>query len=371
MQGTPVKLISKLVGLWLKVTATSVFLTGCSVLPTFGPTDDAVLADAQNPPVEEEAPLAYDLVDISPLNLDLHATRQRRSFHGNFTGSGSTAIAQRLAVGDVLQVIVWEPTNDGLFATAGKRAEDLTVVVDAAGNISLPYVDEISVRGRSVMQVRAQLATLYSRQAINPEVQVRVVESDANSASVLGDIKNAGRLELPLRGARLIDLIAEVGGIASPSWEVFVSVTRNGHVQTVRYDDILSNARNNIPIKPDDIIQVTHQPRLFSVFGAVKNSGRFEVDKPVPTVLDVLSAAGGLDDNQAEPRSIFIYRPVAARENGTPTVYRFDLRRSDAFFLGGAFTLKDGDVTYVATANSSNLQKLWNLVFVPLRSVAN
>jgi polysaccharide export outer membrane protein len=363
--------MSKLIWLWLKIVTTSALLAGCSVLPAFGPSDDAVIADAQNPTVEEAPPLAYDLVDISPLNLADYATRHRHSFHGSFVGSAPIATGNRLATGDVLQIIVWEPTDDGLFATTGKRAEDLTVVVDTSGKISLPYVDEISVRGRTIAQVRAHLATLYSRQAINPEVQVRVVASDANSVSILGDIGKAGRLALPLRGARLIDLIAQAGGIALPSWEVFVSVTRKRQVQTVRYDDILAKTGNNVAIRPDDIIQITHQPRLFSVFGAVKDSGRFEIDKPVPTVLDVLGAAGGLDDKQAEPQSIFIYRPVAALGSGTSTVYRFDLRRSDAFFLGGAFTLKDGDVTYVATADSSNLQKLWAVVFAPLRSVSN
>ena len=360
--------MSKLMRLLPKIVTTSALLAGCSVLPTFGPTNDAVLAGAQNTPVEETPLLAYDLIDISAQNLDRHAVRQRSSFHGSFIGSAPIATTQRLATGDVLQVIVWEPTDNGLFATTGRRAEDLTVVVDTAGNISLPYVDEISVHGRDLTQVRAQLTALYSRQAINPEVQVRVVESDANSVSILGDIENAGRLELPLRGARLIDLIAEAGGISSPSWEVFVSIARNGQLQTVRYDDILANASNNVPIRPDDIIQVTHQPRLFSVFGAVNNSGRFEIDKPVPTVLDVLGAAGGLDDDQAEPRSIFIYRPAELNTVDLPTVYRFDLRRSDAFFLGTASALKDGDVTYVATADSRNLEKFLSLVVEPLSS---
>lgn len=362
----------KIARLWLTSITTSVLLAGCSILPTFGPSDDAILENAQNQRIEEAAPpLAYGLVDISPQNLSRYASRHRQAFQGSFTASGPVATARGLATGDVLQVIVWEPTNNGLFSTATKRAEELTVVVDPAGNISLPYVGDIPVRERSVAQVRAHLVMLYSRQAVNPEVQVRVVKSDANSISILGDVANAGQLELPLRGARLLDLIARAGGIAAPAWEVIVSVTRKGHTQTVRYDDILAHARNNVIVRPNDTIQITHQPRLFSVFGAVNKPGRFGIDKPVASVLDVLGAAGGLDENQAEPQSIFVYRPAAVSNTGEPMIYRFDLRRSDAFFLGSAFVLEDDDVTYVATAESSDLRKFLSIVFAPLRSAVN
>lgn len=357
--------------LWLTSMATSAVLAGCTVLPTFGPSDDAIITEAQSPPVEAAAPLAYDLIDISPQNLARHATHHRSGFHGSLAGSGRLATGQGLATGDVLQVTVWEPTNDGLFATTASRSEELTVVVDATGNVSLPYVDDVPVRGRSVGQVQTQLVQLYSRQAINPEVQVRLIQSDANRVSILGDIKTAGQLELPLRGARLLDLIARAGGIAEPAWEVDVTVTRKGQTQTVRYDDILAQARNNVPARPDDIIQITHRPRLFSVFGAVNTPGSFEIDKPEAAVLDVLGAAGGLDEDQAEPRSIFIYRPDAGANGHTPTVYRFDLRRPDAFFLGSEFTLQEGDVTYVATAESSDLGKFLSIIFAPLRSAVN
>lgn len=346
-------------------------LMGCTALPSFGPSDEAVISGAQNKATKAAPNLAYDLIDISPSNVQAQGSRQRKSFHGSILNSSPSATTQRLATGDVLKVNVWEPTDDGLFATAGKRSEEMVVVVDSTGHIDLPYIDEIPVRGQTIAKVSLQLTQLYSKQAINPEVQVSVVETDAKSVSILGNIRDAGRIELPLRGVRLLDLIAEAGGVTAPDWEIHVSVTRKSQVQSVRYDDILANIHNNVRLLPDDIVQVSQGARMLSVFGAVKSSGSYNLDKPVPTVLDLLGAAGGLNDAQAEPRSIFVYRPVLTPSTDIPTVFRFDLRRADSFFLGSAFALREGDVTYVATADASDFQKFLTVIVRPIRSVTN
>ena len=346
-------------------------LSGCNALPSFGPSDTAVLEGARSATPEPGPLLSYDVVNISSDNVGRYGVRAPRSFTGDLATTRLRGGEQRLATGDVLQVTVREPSDDGLFATAGKRAEEISVIVDGAGNINLPYISAVPARGRTVADVRAQLSTLYARQAIDPEIQLRRTSTDASNVSVLGDVGSAGRIAIPLRGLRLLDLIAQAGGISAPAWEVHVTLVRGATSQTVRYDDILALAKNNVALRADDIVQVSHRPRKFDIFGAVKNAGRFGLDEPVATVVSLLGAAGGLDGGQAEPRSIFVYRS-AGRMGQTPaTVYRFDLRRPDAFFLGTEFAVQEGDVIYVATADTFDLTKFLSFVVRPLNQISS
>lgn len=84
-----------------------------------------------------------------------------------------------------------------------------------------------------------------------------------------------------------------------------------------------------------------------------------------------LARVGGLRDNQASIRGVFLFRledPTAllpemrgvtpATEDGrVPVVYRLDLSDARGFFVAQDFMIRDHDVIYVATAPGAELRE--------------
>ena len=85
---------------------------------------------------------------------------------------------------------------------------------------------------------------------------------------------------------------------------------------------------------------------------------------------------GGLRDDRANPRGVFIFRmekPAALSSLTTPVVppnadgripviYRLDLRNPVSFFTAQHFAMRDHDIVYVTNAPVADLQKFVNII---------
>jgi len=65
-----------------------------------------------------------------------------------------------------------------------------------------------------------------------------------------------------------------------------------------------------------------------------------------------------------EPRALaaqLAHRALAPGPEMVPMVYRFDFRNMKSYFLAQRFAMKDGDILYVANAQSNALRKFFQL----------
>lgn len=340
-------------------------LSGCTLLPSDGPRTQAVIgAGIETAPAFPEEPagtLPYNLERLTHSNIAHVSRAPYDGLREQFSLPGSVGERAAIAVGDTLAMTLWEDAEVNLLSTTGQRATDVQVLVDESGMIELPYVGRVQAAGRSLSELRATLEALYGAQTIRPEVTLSIVASEARTATVLGDVRQGGRIELPLQGMSLLELVASAGGPSDPPWEINLQVLRGTHRQTVRMRDVLDQARNNIRVQPGDIVHVLHDPRRFTVMGAVNSPGAVEVATPDVSLLDVLSAAAGLQTDRADPNAIFVYRDDPAA-NGLPTVYLLDLEEADSLFLASRFRVGREDIVYVGTADAITLNRFLDLI---------
>ena len=309
--------------------------------------------------------LPYNLERLTHRNI-AHVSRAphdglRRQFSFPASGGGSTTIE----VGDTLAMTLWEDAEVSLLSSTGQRATEVQVLVDESGGVELPFVGRVQASGNSLAELRAMLVRLYSDQTIRPEITLTTISSEARTATVLGDVSQGGRIALPIKGMSLLELVAAAGGGSDPPWEVTLQVLRGTQREAVRMRDVLDQRRNNIRVQPGDIVHVLHDPRRFTVMGAVNSPGAVEVPAPDVSLSDVLSAAGGLQTERADPNAIFVYRDTAAG-NGLPTVYLLDLEAADSLFLASRFRVGREDIVYVGTADVITLNRFLDLVFSPV-----
>jgi polysaccharide export outer membrane protein len=347
--------------------------SGCSTLPAVGPTSTAIDKAAAGVVSTSEDVLPFLIVEISAATLPADNSAAQ-GFPPAFQKQGFATSDETIRVADRLEIRIWELSEDGLFATEGRRETVFETTVGNAGQISVPYANAVAVFGLTTAQLREELIERYSGQAVEPEIAVRIAETQSRTATVLGAIRSPGRLPVASNGVRLLDLIAQAGGTSQPDWEIRVTVQRAGTMATVLLADVMRHAANNIVVHPGDVVSLAHAPRRFPVYGAVARPGTVEVPKADADLAYLLAEAGGLNAMVSEARSVFVFRPAAVTDavRSTPaTAYRFDFARPDAFLLAGMFRMEPTDIVYVATADAADFQRFVAVLLSPLLGTAS
>lgn len=349
------------------LSALAALLAGCAAMPAFGPDADAINRVALDGAAVAEDALPFQVVEVTAATLPVPA-EAHASFPAAFRAQGYRDTDEVVGVGDHLEIRIWEVSEDGLFATAGNRETVLNVRVSNTGTITVPYANTISARGLTTSELRTLLLERYHGQAVEPEIAVAITSTEARSATVLGNVRNPGRIEIPLRGIRLLDLIASTGGASEAPWELRVIVQRGSASAALLLADIVKRPGNNIVVLPGDTVNVSHEARRFAVYGGVSRPANIEMPVEDADLAYLLAEVGGLNDRVAQTRSVFVFRPSGV--GGTAVAYRFDFSRPDALLLAGAFRLEPTDITYVASADAADFQRFVSIVLSPLLGTA-
>jgi polysaccharide export outer membrane protein len=357
---------------------------GCSGLPNAGPVQSQVVAGAG---------LYYsgsDQFDYTLINVDERISLilngyTRYAFADRF-GSHGAGMGESIGVGDTLAVSIFEAGADGLFSTIERKQTDLIVVVDNRGQISVPYAGDIRVAGSTTRAVEDAINEALQKRALEPDVLVRIADNQSRTVTVSGSVALSKRVPLGLRGLRVLDAIALAGGAKHEPYETYVSLTRGSQREVVLLQTIVDSPRENIFVRPNDVIYLYHGPRTFSALGSVKKEGRIPFGSRNLDMIEAIALAGGLDDSESNPEGFFLFRyeyasvvyeltqgagPVPVETDGAkgpsaagyvPVVYRFDLRNPDTYLFAQAFPVRDKDVVYVAHQVSVEFEKFLNIV---------
>jgi polysaccharide export outer membrane protein len=353
-------------------------VAGCSALPTAGPT----ASDVKRQEVENNL-TRFDLVDIDDNVVAALSAAPGDSFHARFKKYGKPP-QPRIGIGDSIVVSIWEAAGGGLFGasptdhvSSGSRSVTIPEqVVGQDGGISVPFAGRVPVAGRLPTEVQRAIEQRLAEKAIEPQVIISVTKSLANSVTVTGEVVSGARIQLSVRGDRLLDLIAAVGGAKSPVYETFVRLSRGGVTATIPMERLVSNPAENIYAQPGDVLTLVRLPQSFTVFGAAGTNAQISFTAEKMTLVEALAKAGGLQDHRSDPAGVFLFRfepPETIHTLGrpqlrtgprgsSPVVYRLDLRNAKSYFMAQRFPIEDKDIIYVANADLNELQKFFTLL---------
>lgn len=346
----------------------AVSLAGCAAIPAFGPDAEAInnAALADNSTAQDMLP--FQVIDVNATTLP-NEFNSGETFPASFRNQAFLEADEVFGIGDQIEIRIWEVAEDGLFATAGKKETVLNAQVLNSGNINVPYAGTIEARGLTTSELRALLLERYRGQAVEPEIAVGITATEARSATMIGDVRSPGRISIPPRGLRLLDLVAKAGGAPEAPWEVSISIQRNEVSGSVSLADVIDVSANNIVVLPGDTINVSHEPRRFAVYGGVSRPSNIEIPIEEAHLSYLLAEVGGLDDRVAQTQSVFVFRPANA--GSTATAYRFDFSRPDALLLASAFRLSASDITYVDSAGAADFHRFVSIILSPLLGAAS
>lgn len=361
----------------------SPLLGGCETLPRQGPMASAVEKGPKLGVVEPQAGRDYALIALDARTASALGTRPKRLLSKELTQKMPGRTHTTIVSGDRLMITIWEPGPDGLFSgTEGKSGgAPIEAIVDQDGYIFIPYIGRMEVVGSGVEKLRARIQDNLTGKAVDPQVQVALAGQEGHKFSILGDVAAPGRFDIPASGLRLSEGLALAGGSKEPSFESEVSISRNALKASAQMDDVMGVPQNDIWLAPRDIIQVRHNPRSFSAFGAVRTPGKAPFGAENVSLAEALATVGGLNDNWADTGGVFILRfedPVrltsiglkvpAVKGGGAPVVYQLNFAAAGALLLAQEFEMHDKDVVYVANAPGAELRKFLLSFVTPIFS---
>jgi polysaccharide biosynthesis/export protein len=365
-------------GVALATALLACLTAGCWALPTAGPT----ASDVQHQEFQNNQ-TRFDLVDIDDNVVAALLAEPTESFHARFKKYG-TPPQPKIGIGDSVVISIWEAASGGLFSSsatehvsAGSRSVTIPEqMVGRDGAISVPFAGRVAVAGRLPVEVQRAIEQRLTEKAIEPQVIVTVTKSLSNSVTVTGEVVSGRRVPLSLKGDRLLDVIAGVGGAKSPVYETFVRLSRDGVTATIPMEALVSDPAENIYAQPGDVLTLVRLPQSFTAFGATGANAQIPFTAEKMTLVEALGKAGGLQDLRADPAGVFLFRFEPPKvinalgrpqlrtgpEGGTPVVYRLDLRDARSYFLAQRFHLEDKDIIYIANADLNELQKFFSLL---------
>ena len=337
-------------------------IAGCSSLPADGPTTGA-FEDAPTPLLVVEA----DMEIIARLGKSAP-----RGPGDVFPVDGAGANLG-IEVGDKVTISVYENLTSDPIASLFNRNEVPSQVVSRKGTIYVPFVGVIRVAGQTSENVAERIRRRLGQKTFDPAVLVTVEKQFSNAVSVVGDATEGGLTVLSPGAERLMDAIAQSGGISAPAHEIEVELTRGQRTAMMPFTAILKNPRHNVRLVPGDLLAVMHRPRTFVASGANRRGGVIPFSEGRTSLMEGIALAGGLLDNRANPSGIFILRyeprefvvnlygsaPVAGPD--VPVIYRFNFRDPAQMFLARRFMMRHQDILYVSNSTSVQIQKFLDL----------
>jgi polysaccharide export outer membrane protein len=213
--------------------------------------------------------------------------------------------------------------------------------------------------------------------AVNPQAVVTVVDKPSTGFTVNGDVRTAGRFPLTARKERVLDAIALAGGSASAPGAASVTLIRGSQRATAPIERLMNDTAQNVYLLPEDQIYVGKDAPTFTAFGAFKSVGEFEFEPGKLTLAQAFGRAGGLLDDRANARNVYllrnetVYKPVpgaVAQKVATtysvsnkPAVYRIDMKDISNLALMQRFQMADGDMLYATNAGMVDFAKLFTI----------
>ena len=370
-------------GRLLSIALVSAFLlSGCATGPDWISSSGASRQQVQERR-ETGRIEGIQLVDVSDtLARTLAESKKLGQFADVFPSKGSNNYL--IGPGDIVEVSVWEAPPAMLFGgqvVDPKSGPTTTRVVTFPeqmvapnGAITVPFAGRVPVKGQTTQEIETDIVKRLTGKSNQPQVLVRVIKNNTSNVTVVGDVTSSTLMPLTPKGERLLDALAAGGGVKQPVNRMAIQLSRESITATMPLDAVIRDPKQNVMLKPGDVVTALFQPQSFSVLGATGKNEEIPFEAQGISLAQALARSGGLNDGRADARGVFIFRFEDAKlvdakgsltksgDGTVPVVYQIDLRDPASFFVTQNFPVQNRDVIYVSNSPAAEFEKFLRLV---------
>lgn len=301
--------------------------------------------------------------DQASLSSDVQIVHLTDANIGNFDRPKAAASATslppytpgeyRIGAGDVISIFLFDHPELAIPTTGNAVSTGFQVQSD--GSLTYPFIGSVTAKGRTVEELRADLAQRLGKYFPDPQVDVRIIAFTSQRVVVGGEVRSPNTQSIQSTPLTLLEAINAAGGLTEKADARAITLRRAGANHRVDLDGFLvaGLSANNPALKGGDVISVPRKPlREAYLLGEVQKPATIDLSQDPITLTQAITRQGGLNEARADARGVFVFREIA----GKMTVYQLDTSLPTALLLGTRFTLEPMDVVYVT---KSPLQR-WN-----------
>ncbi|MEK7945082.1 polysaccharide biosynthesis/export family protein [Pigmentiphaga sp. YJ18] len=361
----------------LFIAASALIMGGCSlvpgqylgVTPKVNETDEPYVYDATGTEsIEERA----DIFSITP-GVIAKQIQQREaeeeklaSARAVATTAPSNSYSYTVAPQDVLRVTVWN--HPELNNPSGVLNDLQGRVVNNDGFFFYPYAGQVKAGGRTVKEIRDELAKKLSAVLVEPQVDVSVLTYRSQRAFVMGQVEKPGVVPLTDVPLTITDLISQAGGLKPEADLSKATLMRQGKsiavdLYALYYQGDLSQ---NLQLQAGDILTVIEN-RYNKVFvlGEVTKPQSLVMPRGRLSLAEAVSDSGGFNPLSANAGQLYVIR---SGTNNRPQIWHLNAAAPDALVLADRFDLQPRDIVYVDPAAVARFGRIINNI-IPTASV--
>jgi len=271
--------------------------------------------------------------------------------------------AYEYAVGpqDVLTFTVWDHPELTIPAGEFRSAEVQGHLVNPAGRIFFPYVGEVDVGGRTLVQIRKEVSHRLAKYIQDPQLDVRIAAFRSRKVNVSGEVQTPGVVSITDMPLTLVEALTLAGGQTPAAALQRVQVVRDGVSRTYDVQALLERGdmSQNLLLRDGDVVYVPENSYdAVHLLGEVREPGAIPMSRGRLNLAEAITRSGGFERATADLERVFVFRGTYEQ----PDVYWLDAKSPDAMLLATQFQMQPQDVVFVA---SSGLAR-WNMIIAQI-----
>ena len=275
----------------------------------------------------------------------------------------------RFGIGDVISIKIKTAFSqeNQLISANWKEFDDLQV--DNEGNITLPYIGEVSLIDKTPQEAKQLLKHSFQKYFKDPEPLISIKEFKGRSIQITGEIHKPGEYHLHYEPLHLLEAINIAGGLLdNADLENAVITHKDGTMEDINLYALINygnSSQNQIMYDKDMLYIPANYGNKVYVMGELNQPTMQTIKAGKMSAMEALNASAGINTTSGATSQIYIIRGAIKNTSNTThndnktivfhyntlqtKIYQLDGSYGKGLAIAAQFPLQPNDVVYVST----------------------